>query len=258
MNHNKRQRSVPPSTSSSKRLRLANEEEIIDRTLCLKYCSRQFGSNGPYRTVSLRCGHAFCSGCIVVLLGMTNRLLRMNCPTCEDQLSPESIIPSIFEANKVLVAANPEITDCTICMEQFTTNDRHRVVSLRCGHLFGKECVKQWLNINQTCPVCKKPAAVGEILEIFATNVVVAADPESDSIRDQLEKMEKKNKELEQQLKDGNQLEKLKQKNEELERRLKNVKDLGISIVYCNICDMPFLSKMRRRKHTRTNHVAKN
>lgn len=149
-------------------------------------------------------------------------------------VSPSSSPSS--SSKRLRIANEGKNEDCTICFEPFKSNGSHRVVTLHCGHLFGSECILRWLSKSRTCPVCKKPATAENILPIFATNVVVAAEPETNRIREQLEIM--------------------KQKNKELEQKLKDVKDLGINIFYCNICDMPFLSEMRKRKHERKYHDA--
>lgn len=148
-----------------------------------------------------------------------------------------SVSPSSSSAKRLKINNEQKNTDCTICFEQFKSNGSHRVVTLRCGHLFGSECVTRWLNTSRTCPTCKQPAGVDDILPIFATNVVVAADPETNNLR--------------------NELNKQKEMNKRLEQKLKDVKDLGINIVYCNICDTPFLNKIRKRKHVRMNHEEK-
>ena len=42
---------------------------------------------------------------------------------------------------------------CTICSEKMTTQN----IKLRCGHIFHKKCIQQWLlNYSNCCPYCKK------------------------------------------------------------------------------------------------------
>ena len=42
---------------------------------------------------------------------------------------------------------------CHICLEEFS-ND-HKAVRLPCLHIIGRDCIKQWLRDNSTCPVCR-------------------------------------------------------------------------------------------------------
>lgn len=43
--------------------------------------------------------------------------------------------------------------DCNICLS--TSEDGERWVMLPCGHAFHEECLKPWLEKNNTCPVCR-------------------------------------------------------------------------------------------------------
>ena len=44
---------------------------------------------------------------------------------------------------------------CTICLSNFVDGDKVR--TLPCFHVFHKECIDEWLQRNQTCPICKAP-----------------------------------------------------------------------------------------------------
>ena len=39
---------------------------------------------------------------------------------------------------------------CTICLDQWTSSGEHRLVSLKCGHLFGFACIERWIKVSQT------------------------------------------------------------------------------------------------------------
>lgn len=64
-------------------------------------------------------------------------------------------------ASKVVVESLPKKTitescqkgECCVCMSDFETGDE--VISMPCGHSFHDACIKQWLNTNRTCPVCR-------------------------------------------------------------------------------------------------------
>ncbi|KAL0265431.1 UNVERIFIED_CONTAM: hypothetical protein PYX00_010821 [Menopon gallinae] len=64
---------------------------------------------------------------------------------------------------------------CPICLSEYTSSGEHRVASLKCGHLFGSQCIQLWFNNKKSalCPKCYKPCKRSEIRMIFATNVVV-------------------------------------------------------------------------------------
>ncbi|KAF7860793.1 hypothetical protein EAF04_008311 [Stromatinia cepivora] len=52
---------------------------------------------------------------------------------------------------------------CSICMELYDTattavtfND-HGISKLpKCGHVFGRHCITHWLELNDTCPMCRE------------------------------------------------------------------------------------------------------
>ena len=57
--------------------------------------------------------------------------------------------------------------DCPICLSNFTGSPNNPediessakiVIKLRCNHCFHKECLREWLEKNQTCPLCRTPA----------------------------------------------------------------------------------------------------
>lgn len=43
--------------------------------------------------------------------------------------------------------------ECSICLSNYEDNDE--VTKLGCEHNFHKECIEEWLHVNQTCPLCR-------------------------------------------------------------------------------------------------------
>jgi len=43
--------------------------------------------------------------------------------------------------------------ECTVCKENFSESEKCKV--LPCKHLFHGDCIKQWLGIHNTCPICR-------------------------------------------------------------------------------------------------------
>ncbi|KAH8303581.1 hypothetical protein KR018_003983, partial [Drosophila ironensis] len=78
---------------------------------------------------------------------------------------------------------------CPICLDSWDMSGDHRLVSLRCGHLFGEACIRRWLNESQrqssvrVCPQCKTKASMRDIRHLYAKRVQMV-DTE---VRDQLE-----------------------------------------------------------------------
>lgn len=43
---------------------------------------------------------------------------------------------------------------CNLCSQSWTSDGPHRIVSLSCGHVFGKTCITSHLQDTMTCPSC--------------------------------------------------------------------------------------------------------
>ncbi len=52
--------------------------------------------------------------------------------------------------------------DCVICLEEFQNGDE--VITLPCFHLYHKQCIKDWLKKNGSCPICKKEVKKEDIV----------------------------------------------------------------------------------------------
>lgn len=72
-----------------------------------------------------------------------------------------------------------EITqECTICFTPLNSTGEHQISSLKCGHIFGKCCIKQWLNKKRNdnhskCPVCGKNASIKDIYPVYSKFMTV-------------------------------------------------------------------------------------
>lgn len=75
--------------------------------------------------------------------------------------------------------------NCPICFEYWDQCGDHRLVSLKCGHLFGEKCIRRWLREcnpgQRCCPQCKAKSAASHIRFLYARKLVVVDN--SDAIR---------------------------------------------------------------------------
>eukprot|EP00930_Biecheleria_cincta_P098050 TRINITY_DN89738_c0_g1_i1.p1 TRINITY_DN89738_c0_g1~~TRINITY_DN89738_c0_g1_i1.p1 ORF type:complete len:298 (+),score=40.75 TRINITY_DN89738_c0_g1_i1:86-979(+) len=65
-----------------------------------------------------------------------------------------------LEAQSVVPFDKAEFGDdgtCSICLSDFTSKTEIR--KTQCGHCFHTQCLKGWLNVNHTCPLCRKDLA---------------------------------------------------------------------------------------------------
>ncbi|CAB3244739.1 unnamed protein product [Arctia plantaginis] len=80
---------------------------------------------------------------------------------------------------------------CPICLDAWGNSGDHRLVSLKCGHLFGAECVRRWLKAQPpkegSCPTCKSKAVMKDLRFIYAKRLVAADTSQITALQKQLE-----------------------------------------------------------------------
>lgn len=56
----------------------------------------------------------------------------------------------------VAASMNQEVDFCVICQTDY--KDQEKVGTLDCGHEYHVDCIKKWLVVKNTCPICKSAA----------------------------------------------------------------------------------------------------
>ncbi|XP_058174221.1 E3 ubiquitin-protein ligase RFWD3 [Anopheles ziemanni] len=89
---------------------------------------------------------------------------------------------------------------CSICFSEWTMTGDHRVVALKCGHLFGMSCIKRWLQDNpasvRSCATCKAKAKLSDIRFIYARAIKAIDNTREIELTKELEGEKKKSSEL--------------------------------------------------------------
>ncbi|RLN90274.1 hypothetical protein BBJ28_00017568 [Nothophytophthora sp. Chile5] len=85
------------------------------------------------------------------------------------------------------VETKAEPTECTICCEPCMISGRHRLVALKCGHLFGKKCIERWTSDKRTCPNCNTAVRRTDIRPLFSDHVAVV---DNSGVEDMTQKYE--------------------------------------------------------------------
>jgi E3 ubiquitin-protein ligase RFWD3 len=83
--------------------------------------------------------------------------------------------------------AQEESELCPICFESWTNAGAHRLVCLKCGHLFGEMCIDRWIKSNPKCPQCNRPSKRTDIRRIYAKTIKVIDTAELDKALKDLE-----------------------------------------------------------------------
>lgn len=94
-------------------------------------------------------------------------------------------------------AAARTVEECCICLENLESSGDHRIVSLKCGHLYGRNCIERALKERRFCPCCSQKAKVSDIRLIFTSCFSVVNTSERDSAREELAKERKRREQAE-------------------------------------------------------------
>ncbi|KAJ9530906.1 hypothetical protein QJQ45_028798 [Haematococcus lacustris] len=107
---------------------------------------------------------------------------------------------------------------CTICLEPIESSGPHGPANLKCGHIFGKECIQKWIackkeqKVAASCPQCNKKCKLSDVTPLFNLPTVVSSDAAE---RQELAaKLAEKDKEMERMRKE---LQELKQQKQQLQ-----------------------------------------
>ncbi|KMT06314.1 hypothetical protein BVRB_7g162360 isoform B [Beta vulgaris subsp. vulgaris] len=86
------------------------------------------------------------------LLDLGDRIGSVSTGLCEDQL-PKCLTESVYCSSD----QSQEEGRCAICLEDYRHMDDVGTLKA-CGHDYHVSCVKKWLSMKNTCPICKGPA----------------------------------------------------------------------------------------------------
>lgn len=75
---------------------------------------------------------------------------------------------------------------CHICFEPYDNSGGHRPCCLKCGHLFGKDCIERWINTQKRCPDCNCKAMKKDIRIIYVKNLKALDTAELDRMKTEI------------------------------------------------------------------------
>ncbi|XP_050229468.1 E3 ubiquitin-protein ligase SIRP1-like [Mercurialis annua] len=76
-------------------------------------------------------------------------------------LNIDDTIAGVLPASKKSIDAMPKtiltdksgVVECSICLDEIGIG--HEICKMPCNHGFHSSCIRKWLNIHATCPVCR-------------------------------------------------------------------------------------------------------
>lgn len=109
--------------------------------------------------------------------------------------SSKAVAPEKRSHSEMETSLNVSIEKCVICYEELDNSGEHRIVCLKCGHVFGESCITQWLAVKQDavpcCPTCKMRARSRDIRVLYMEGMRVRDKTTEQALRGDLERSKK-------------------------------------------------------------------
>lgn len=103
----------------------------------------------------------------------------------------DETVVSSQSADRLNTSTSDEGSMCTICYNDWTQTGPHRLISLKCGHLFGSSCIETWFlgfpsGQRPRCPQCNCSAKKADIRPIFAKTIRTIDTSEKEKLESQI------------------------------------------------------------------------
>lgn len=128
----------------------------------------------------------------------------------DDERGPESSDESRPPSPALLPATSAEqegAETCPVCLDVWANSGPHRLVALKCGHLFGHSCILKWLNAlpakSRNCPSCKTKASVKHIRFLFARKLIAADTSQITAMEREIQDLQSQKSKAEQSLRES-------------------------------------------------------
>ncbi|XP_028551879.1 probable E3 ubiquitin-protein ligase ZFP1 isoform X3 [Dendrobium catenatum] len=93
------------------------------------------------------------------LLMLEETIGNVNTGLSEDQLS--RCLTERIHCSSASAQDDQDETSCPICLEEFKDEDSQGV--MKCQHVYHATCIKKWLGLKKTCPICKALAVDDDV-----------------------------------------------------------------------------------------------
>lgn len=91
-------------------------------------------------------------------------------PTCNNKRQKRNVtdLNSLNQSDTPSSSSSQVCLDCPICMENVFLKHPHATA---CGHIFCMGCIKQVMNLKQSCPICRKPIRKNSVIKLYGNSV---------------------------------------------------------------------------------------
>jgi hypothetical protein len=100
-------------------------------------------------TIDLLLCLMICIGCLPLFVMINQVCLKPSIDSCKLYLKNKKIKGRKFKLSVELL-----LDECPICLDNYQIN--RVVMNLDCNHVFHHDCIKLWLQGNNTCPQCRE------------------------------------------------------------------------------------------------------
>uniref|UniRef100_UPI00358FA679 E3 ubiquitin-protein ligase RFWD3 n=1 Tax=Myxine glutinosa TaxID=7769 RepID=UPI00358FA679 len=123
---------------------------------------------------------------------------------------------------------------CSICLEPWTNVGPHRMCNLRCGHVFGYNCVIRWFNTAKKCPQCNRRAKKSDVRPVYVSTLRAIDTVELESLKKELEKERELRMSCQQNAQlHSLQLQALQNEHKMLQQQIKGTQENKVQIATC-------------------------
>ncbi|KAI8576088.1 hypothetical protein K450DRAFT_258396 [Umbelopsis ramanniana AG] len=94
------------------------------------------------------------------------------------------------------------VCQCPICFEKWGNTGSHRLISMKCGHLFGQSCIEKWIararkDTKAKCPQCNANISKRDIRPIWAKQIISVDSCKIEQMKTDFEALRQRHQEQE-------------------------------------------------------------
>lgn len=115
--------------------------------------------------------------------------------------------------------------ECSICFEETRDENGFGILKSVCGHLYHENCIKLWLDLSATCPVCRQLVFEYELMQLNETPRDISMDDLTIEFENLLKKITEMYERLESELESLNRAQRLLMMADRLDAERKRLND---------------------------------
>ncbi|KAH8304083.1 hypothetical protein KR059_000165, partial [Drosophila kikkawai] len=148
-----------------------NQKLTMERDSLLEQVQQEMSKGEALRQQLLEYEQSQQSILDCVMQQNTARIQEMSLQIEEISRQSQGFQDEMHDLNRQLENIVEENT-CAICLSPWDAEGDHRLVSLRCGHIFGKNCIQEHLTRYTQCPYCMEEVRSGDTRDLYGCKIL--------------------------------------------------------------------------------------